>query len=143
MAKVVCPSLVDNPTYLTERMFDMLDHIIEKGNLIAADQKMELSELGRLCAELRASPAMGRYSDFSKSHALPDTPLHHQIEPPSTSGDDAWTGLAEAADWARDMTPSHLLEVVDLLNGDDLLNWVEFADASLDVEENVAASGLE
>ncbi|KAL3436127.1 fungal-specific transcription factor domain-containing protein [Aspergillus tetrazonus] len=127
---------------MAKRMFDMLDHIIEKGNLIAADQKMELSELGRLCAELRASPAMGRYSDFSQSHVLPDTPLLHQIEPPSTSGDDAWTGLAEAADWARDMTPSHLLEVVDLLNGDDLLNWMEFADASLDVGENVAASGL-
>ncbi|KAL4772344.1 fungal-specific transcription factor domain-containing protein [Aspergillus nidulans var. acristatus] len=143
MAKVVCPSLVDNPAYFTERMFDILDHIIEKGNLIAADQKMELSELGRLCAELRASPAMGHYSHFSESHILPETPLLHQREPPSTSGDEAWTGLAEAADWARNMTPSQLLEVVDLLNGDDLLNWMEFADASLDVGDNVAVSGLQ
>jgi hypothetical protein len=35
-------------------------------------------------------------------------------------------GQVDALDWARDMTPSQLLGVVDMLNGDDLLNWMDF-----------------
>ena len=34
-------------------------------------------------------------------------------------------GQIDTLDWARDMTPSQLLEVVDMLNGDDLLNWMD------------------
>ncbi|RDW84223.1 uncharacterized protein DSM5745_04549 [Aspergillus mulundensis] len=100
-------------------MSTLLDQIIDKGNLIAADQKMEINELWRLCTKLRTSPVMARYSDFS-----------HPPTPPETST----VEQAETSDWARDMTPSQLLEVVDLLNGDGLLNWVEFANTSLDLE---------
>jgi hypothetical protein len=31
------------------------------------------------------------------------------------------------------MTPSQLLEVVDMLNGDDLLDWVDFLSSTFDL----------
>ncbi|KAL4925240.1 Zn(II)2Cys6 transcription factor [Aspergillus undulatus] len=137
MASLVCPTLIENHTHLLETLSSILDHIIEKGNLVAADQKTELNELGRICAELKASPAIAHYPEFSQAQDPIDSNVELELNPimevvrtdvPSAEATtkELFAGHAEASDWARDMTPSQLLEVVDMLNGDVMLDWMEF-----------------
>lgn len=144
MATVSCPSLVESPESWLDSISTLLDQIIDKGNLIAADQKRELNELQGLCAKLTATPRRSRRPNVSQSYTGVQ-PKPGAIQAPLSPDNTEYmveTGLpgdaeAEARDmcpgpgqidtldWARDMTPSQLLEVVDMLNGDDLLNWMD------------------
>lgn len=150
MATVACPSLVESPEGWLDTISTLLDQIIDKGNLIAADQKRELNELQDLCARLTAEPRMARHPNASQSSAVagvqakpgviqaPLTPDHTEcmvgagvpggVETDARDmclGPGPGPGHIDSLDWARDMTPSQLLEVVDMLNGDDLLNWMD------------------
>lgn len=156
MATVACPSLVESPEGWLDTISTLLDQIIDKGNLIAADQKRELNELQDLCAKLTAKPRMTRRPNASQSYAgdgvqpkpgviqAPLTPDHTEYMvstgvPGGVEADardmcpepEPGPGQIDSLDWARDMTPSQLLEVVDMLNGDDLLNWMDFPSSYL------------
>ncbi|KAL3496051.1 hypothetical protein BJX62DRAFT_252420 [Aspergillus germanicus] len=153
MATLVCPSLIENHAYSLDTLSSLLDHMSDRGNLIAADQKQELSQLRTLCEKLKTSPAMTRYSEFSQTQentAIPDDvlpsdpcsfenlPTNGYTEPagsqPNADTQTSWLGDAtDRSDWAQDMTPSQLLEVVDMLNGDDLLDWVDFSSSTFDL----------
>ncbi|KAL4911718.1 fungal-specific transcription factor domain-containing protein [Aspergillus aurantiobrunneus] len=149
MATLVCPSLIEDPSSHLDTLSGLLGHMVGRGNLIAADQKRELNELQGLCARLKTSSAIGHYTDFSgpqdralgKQTHIPgvlDTGDElYNIRPGTQASDDlhsgeAWSAEAEPSDWAYDMTPTQLLEVVDLLNSDNLLDWVDFASSSVD-----------
>jgi hypothetical protein len=153
MAMLVCPSLIENHAYFLDTLSNLLDHMSDRGNLIAADQKQELSQLRTLCEKLKTSPAMTRYPEFLQTQesavlpgdVLPSIPCSFENLPidgytqPSRSQSNAepqtsWLGDAtDRSDWAQDMTPSQLLEVVDMLNGDDLLDWVDFSSSTFDL----------
>ncbi|OJJ59112.1 hypothetical protein ASPSYDRAFT_89830 [Aspergillus sydowii CBS 593.65] len=144
MATVACPSLIESPESWLDSISTLLDQIIDKGNLIAADQKRELNELQGLCAKLTATPRRSRRPNVSQSYTGVQ-PKPGAIQAPLSPDNTEYmveTGLAgdaeaeardmcpgpgqiDTLDWARDMTPSQLLEVVDMLNGDDLLNWMD------------------
>lgn len=148
MATVACPYLVESPQTWLSSISTLLDQIIDKGNLIAADQRRELSELQDLCAKLTAEPRMPRQHIRSQSYAAVQ-PRQGVIQAPLSPDNTEYVagtvpggveaaaaardicpgpgpGQIDALDWARDMTPSQLLGVVDMLNGDDLLNWMDF-----------------
>lgn len=154
MATVACPYLVESPQSWLSRISTLLDQIIDKGNLIAADQRRELNELQDLCAKLTAEPRMPRQHTGSQScvavqpkQGVIQAPLSPEtteyvagtvpsgVEAAAAAARDICPGPGpdqiDALDWARDMTPSQLLGVVDMLNGDYLLNWMDFPNSYL------------
>lgn len=175
MASLGCPSLTSYGNYgengseshnqaqnpLLDTLSTLLDQIIDKGNLIAADQKTEIKQLESLCSRLKASKGasyheqsgLPPFRDQTQTQDQRQTQDHGQdrilvspedITPESLGLDQSGylervemennvdgdlnlrRDIGESSDWVRDMTPSQLLEVVDLLNGDHLLDWVEF-----------------
>ncbi|PYI03707.1 Zn(II)2Cys6 transcription factor [Aspergillus sclerotiicarbonarius CBS 121057] len=139
MATLVCPSLIENHFSFLKALSGLLDQMADKGNLIAANQKRELNEIERFCIKLKSSPATTFFSDFAQpqertaersgmtSEGLDAIHLGSEMQPIEMAMEEAWP-----SSWARDMTPSQLLEVVDLLNSDDLLDWVDFSTSILD-----------
>ncbi|KAL3474891.1 fungal-specific transcription factor domain-containing protein [Aspergillus californicus] len=170
MASLGCPSLMNNENDienqaqaqgpLLDTVSTLLDQIIAKGNLIAADQKTEITQLESLCSRLKSSKGVPSYQNQNQNQGQGQGPGQSQgrilvrpedITPESLGLDqsgylerlemennmdrdlnlrrDIGGHGPESSDWARDMTPSQLLEVVDLLNGDNLLDWVDFPSA--------------
>jgi hypothetical protein len=144
---------MENHAYFLNTLSNLLNHMSDRGNLIAADQKQELSQLRTLSEKLKTSPAMTRCPEFLQTQentvllgdVLPsdrcsfeNLPINGYQEPsgpqPNTETQTSWLGDAtDRSDWAQDTTPSQLLEVVDMLNGDDLLDWVEFSSSTFDI----------
>ncbi|KAL2813207.1 fungal-specific transcription factor domain-containing protein [Aspergillus cavernicola] len=153
MTTLGCPSLIEDSSDFLNTLSTLLDQMIYKGNLIAAGQRTELNQLESLCTKLKSS-TLG----YSNSSGLSPVQDRMTIRPELTSVDlglgldqngymagseiEANVGrgsrednpgqVNEPSGWVRDMTPSQLLEVVDLLNGDNLLDWVEFPSGVLE-----------
>ncbi|KAL4874888.1 fungal-specific transcription factor domain-containing protein [Aspergillus karnatakaensis] len=138
MASLVSPSLIESHTSYLTNLSNILDHMVEQGNLIAADQKTELIELERLCASLKLAQHQDKDGDASAvplqngHNAYPEHPQAGILIDVDGSRDDQWQGdILEPTDWARDMSPSQILEVVDMLNGENLLDWVDLPSNAL------------
>ncbi|RJE25094.1 hypothetical protein PHISCL_02565 [Aspergillus sclerotialis] len=140
MASLASPSLIESHTYYLGPLSSVLDQIIEQGNLIAAGQKKELNQLESLCASLKVSPAMGDYAVSSQLQegAIPATGLTSgPLEPIGNdhgqNPNQAWTGqFGEPSQSAINMSPTQLLEVVDMMNGDSLLDWLDLPATALE-----------
>ncbi|KAL4950991.1 Zn(II)2Cys6 transcription factor [Aspergillus filifer] len=134
MASLVCPDLINDHTRLLQTLSGLLDEMISKGNLIAEDQKRELNELEGLFSRLNVCPDKGNISDDTtvETSGLLMTGQKEFLDESELGPQDAWLIQPEASAWVRDMTPSQLLEVVDMLNGDNLLDWVDFRVPALD-----------
>lgn len=143
MASLVSPSLIEDNRDILGTLSSVLDQMIDHGNLIAANQKAELNQLGNLCARMKGSPTLASHPGLSQlqermSPATGPTsgPLDHDLNTymavPGIENNDAnnsrevWTGpLAETSERVNDMSPSQLLDVVDMLNGENLLDWLD------------------
>jgi hypothetical protein len=121
--------------------------MIDQGNLIAAVQKKELSQLESLCESLKASPTLANCSGLSQRQGQMPSEAGHASRPLESSEDPyvartdmeavnfggAWAEQGnEPSEWVRDMSPSQLLEAVDMLNGAELLNWVDLPSGVFD-----------
>ncbi|KAL4794097.1 Zn(II)2Cys6 transcription factor [Aspergillus venezuelensis] len=139
MASLVCPDLIDDHTRLLRTLSGLLNEMISKGNLIAEDQKKELNELEGICSRLNVCPDKVNMSDDTAVEAsgLIMTGRNDHVEESELGPQEAWSIQPEASAWVRDMTPSQLLEVVDMLNGDNLLDWVDFPATALNSEETL------
>jgi proline utilization trans-activator len=150
MASLVSPSLIENHMDFLGTLSSVLDQMIDRGNLVAANQKEELSQLESLCARLKASPTQANHSAFSQLQegTLPETgttpgPLDHDLNinvarsglenDNGSNSSETWTGqLPETSERAGDMSPSQLLEAVDMLNGGNLLDWLDLPNGALE-----------
>ncbi|BCS01740.1 Zn(II)2Cys6 transcription factor [Aspergillus luchuensis] len=132
MATLVCPNLIESPSSVFKALSALLDHIENEGNLIAASNKRELADIHSLCLKLKSAPSMALSSQIA-AQLEEGLNLHSgasEIQP----GEDVTLGEALPSHWAEDMTPSQLLEVVDLLNEDNILDWVDFPTNAVDNE---------
>lgn len=140
MASLVCPSLIENHAGFLRILHSVLDQMVDQGNLIAAGQKKELTQLESLCESLKTSSNVANCPGLSQRQE--GMPSEAEIVPPHLEANrDPFVTRAgieagnlgaprageanELSDWVQDMSPSQLLEAVDMLNGADLLNWVD------------------
>ncbi|GKZ86657.1 hypothetical protein AnigIFM56816_002068, partial [Aspergillus niger] len=132
MATLVCPNLIESPSSVFKALSALLDHIENEGNLIAASNKRELADIHSLCLKLKSAPSMALSSQIAAQleEGLNLQSGASEIQP----GEDVTLGEALPSHWAGDMTPSQLLEVVDLLNEDNILDWVDFPTNAVDNE---------
>jgi proline utilization trans-activator len=130
---------------LLDTLFCVLDRIFEQGNLIANDKRTKMTQLEALCERLKMSPSLINTSSpwQVQPSNLPDTDLRTRL--PSDRWDpypinqgsqiegsrEGWEEEApEPYDWASEISSSHLLEAVNMLDGGDLLDWVDLPRSS-------------
>lgn len=139
MATLVSPSLVETYSHTLQTLFRILDKMVHEGNLVAIDQKNELVQLQDNCALLRpvvdiATPrelreeGEGSRNRIENIHGmLKSTTNHHlpDIDADKRVGTSPFpTGDEFHLSSTFDMSPSQIMNVVDMLNTDDLLDWV-------------------
>ncbi|KAJ5279047.1 hypothetical protein N7478_004419 [Penicillium angulare] len=128
-----------NLLYHQQSVCKILDKMIEEGNLIAVDQKTEFMHLQALFSELQ-SPEL----EFQPNESLqqPDTESHTRYfnealqrateqqlsdfrgpEFDKSPGSLETEPFTEGSTWADRISPSQLMDVVEMLDADDLLNW--------------------
>jgi hypothetical protein len=139
------PLIVDRTLYL-DMLFSVLDRMIDHGNLIALDKKRKIHQLETLCANLKMSPSSSGINASNPSQVqpsnLPDTNLASRL---SSDGWDPYLrqgtevdGAREACEeespdvyqWANNISPSHLLEAANMLDGGNLVDWVDLSSSS-------------
>ncbi|KAJ5477650.1 hypothetical protein N7530_003159 [Penicillium desertorum] len=140
MASLVSPPMVENHTSLLDTLYCVLDRMIDQGNLIAADQKKEIRQLESLCASLKTSTVLASSSRPPEAQArnapeagLTPGPSSDDWDPcmarPGIDGSGAgvaWDGQTnEPFHWTSNLSPTQLLEAADMLDGGDLLDWVD------------------
>ena len=134
MASLVSPSLIDNHEQFLGALSSVLDEMVDQGNLIAAGQKKELNELASLCESLKASPVMPGYPALSQleesilsNTELTPGPIGNVDNDNGPNLEQDWIPqIGESSQSAINMSPTQLLEVADMLNGDILLDWLDF-----------------
>jgi hypothetical protein len=146
MASLVSLPFIANRTSYLDMLFSVLDRMIDHGNLIALDKKRKIHQLETLCANLKTSPSSSPINASNpwqlQSSNLPNTNLASRL--PS----DRWnpylgqgnqvegsreTCEEEAPDadhWANNISPSHLLEAANMLDGGNVLDWVDLPSSS-------------
>ena len=142
MATLVNPASADTYLHTLQTLFRILDKMVHEGNLVAINQKNELGQLQDNCALLRTVVDMATPNESIESerpqngtenihgmlkpaadHNLPDIDAGRRI-----GGEIPFpTGLGQDEfhlNSTFDMSPSQLMTVVDMLNTDDLIDWV-------------------
>lgn len=139
MTTLVSASLIEGHPHDLETVFAILDQMIDKGNLIAADQKTKLSELEGLGLKLRTPPnslsnlewiprpgdmspqTMDGLVDLAQNPQMVGMEMIANLE--NGHGSEWPEQNAMPGNWMQNMSPSQLMAVVDMLNGDELLDW--------------------
>lgn len=123
-----------------QSVYRILDKMIQDGNLIAEDQKTEIMQLQALFSEFQpqefelqpnestrqAERDLGkiRYinddTHISMNQRLSSLGREEIGHGPCFLGSEPFT---EDSTWADNISPSQLMDLVDMLDADDLLDW--------------------
>ena len=145
MVTLVNPASADTYLHTLQTLFRILDKMVHEGNLVAINQKNELGQLQDNCALLRTVVNMPTPNESieeserpqnetenihgmlkpAADHNLPDIDAGRRVGRTSSFP----TGLGQDEfhlNSTFDMSSSQLMTVVDMLNTDDLLDWVTF-----------------
>ncbi|CAG7983721.1 unnamed protein product [Penicillium salamii] len=146
VASLLNPPLIANRRLHLEALSRVLDQMVDRKNLVAADKKEKIDQLGVLCANLKMTPHSLVKSSIS-SQIPPNKMLEDGLIPDTAGGEldlrplqqaeqleesrEAWEeGIYEPYKWNSDISPSHLLEAADLLDGGNLMDWVDLPNSS-------------
>lgn len=143
MALMINPAFVEVYSQTMQTLFRILDKMIDGGNLIAVDQKNELIELQNNRALLQpmnnsmtpdqvieAVESPQRRAEGTQGIATQITDDHiPYIDAGQNSGRSGPPSMDLGRDKSYidpifDMSPSQIMSVVDLLNTDDLIDWI-------------------
>ncbi|KAJ5349943.1 hypothetical protein N7541_007670 [Penicillium brevicompactum] len=146
VASLLDPPLVSNSNSHLEVLLSVLDQMVDRKNLVAADKKEKIVQLGVLCASLKMTPHSLVNTSIS-SKLQQDESLEVGLIPTTSEGEwdseslqqaaqldesrEAWDeGICESYKWDSSISPSHLLEAANLLHGGDLMDWVDLPNSS-------------
>lgn len=142
MATLVNPASAGSYSHTLQTLFQILDQMVHDGNLVAINQKNELVQLQDNCALLRTVGNMATPDESIEESERPQNKIENMHGMLKSAADhnlpdiDAGrkigeipfpTGLEQDEfhlNSTFDMSPSQLMTVVDMLNTDDLIDWV-------------------
>ncbi|CAG8070884.1 unnamed protein product [Penicillium salamii] len=145
VASLINPPLIANRKLHLEALSRVLDQMVDQKNLVAADKKEKIDQLGVLCANLKMTPhslvktsisSQIPSNEILEDGLIPETAggeldLHPQQAEQLEESREAWEeGIYEPYKWNSDISPSHLLEAADLLDGGNLMDWVDLPNSS-------------
>ncbi|CAG8299011.1 unnamed protein product [Penicillium salamii] len=146
VASLLNPPLIANRKLHLEALSRVLDQMVDRKNLVAVDKKEKIDQLGVLCANLKTTPNSLVNTSIS-SQMQQNEILEDGVVPGTTGGEldldplqqaeqleesrEAWEeGIYEPYKWNSDISPSHLLEAANLLDGGNLMDWVDLPNSS-------------
>lgn len=139
MAELINPSPTEPYAQTMRMFFQILDKMVHEGNLVAVDQKNELVELQDNCASLQSLNHMGGPCDTTEEGLFGTENLNGVLKPVTNTqlpgidvGKELGTSPFSASlgqdeytmNSTYDMSPNQLMTVADMLNTEDLLDWV-------------------
>lgn len=144
MATLVNVNSTEDYSYLRDTLFDILDHFISEGNLVAVDHKMALEQLENLSTDLHAPmnngnhwPQLADAEIMAREHlncsevictngAVQSDRAASGIEDVNAGMMLDSSGPVDPYEWEQELIPAQLMTVVDMLDGCSVLNWATF-----------------
>ena len=117
-------------------LLSVLDRMIDHGNLIALDKKRKIHQLESLCVNLKDSPSSSLINtsdalQLQQSNSQDDNLAHAEGPRENWEEEEEEQDIAtDANQWANQISPSHLLEAANMLEGGSLLDWVDLPSSS-------------
>ncbi|KAB8270034.1 fungal-specific transcription factor domain-containing protein [Aspergillus minisclerotigenes] len=156
MANLVNFNLIEDCSYLRDTLFDILDHLISEGNLVAVDHKMALEQLENFSKSLHAQTNdVNHWFQLEEAGIVARGHLNSsemicidgavQCDGAASGIGDVNAGMmadssdpVDPYDWEQELIPAQLMTVVDLLDGASVLDWATFAGnpSTLDGQED-------
>ncbi|KAE8362684.1 Zn(II)2Cys6 transcription factor [Aspergillus caelatus] len=156
MATLANFNSTEDYSYLRDTLFDILDHFISEGNLVAVDHKMALQQLEKFLTDSHAPMNDGNHwlqladaEIMAREHlscseiictngAVQSDGAASGIEGVNAGMMAGSSGLVDPHEWEQELIPAQLMTVVDMLDGCSVLNWATFPDSpsTLDGQED-------
>ncbi|OGM49651.1 hypothetical protein ABOM_001871 [Aspergillus bombycis] len=154
MAAFVSLHSIEEQSRLRDTLFDILDHLISEGNLVAVDHKMALEQLDGLSKNLHAQmndcnhwPRLEHAEIVAREQLNSSETICAEGAVQSGGAPDngdvntgmmtGFAGPMELYAWEQELIPTRLMTVVDMLDGINVLDWATFPDSSSSLDDQL------